>query len=57
MDVLCFLSKAVGPTMVHVDNQGITDGFWRGETKRIGPEAKHADPWILIWEEVCRIHQ
>ena len=57
MDVLCFLRKAVGPTMVHVDNQGIPDGLWRGETKHIVPEAKNADLWILIWEGMRRIHQ
>ena len=49
---LCLLRKAVGPTMVHVDNQGIVDGLWRGEKKCIGPRAKDADVWISIWEEL-----
>ena len=25
---LCLLRKAIGPTMVHVDNKGIIDGLW-----------------------------
>ena len=37
---VCFLRKAVGPTMVHVDNKGITDGTWRGEMRYSGPRAK-----------------
>ena len=28
---LCLFRKAVGSTMVHVDNKGIIDGLWRGE--------------------------
>ena len=43
--------------MVHVNNKGSTDGLWRGETKCIGPKAKDADSWILIWEELHRAHQ
>ena len=30
---LCLFRKAVGPTMVHVDNQGIIDGLWRSEMR------------------------
>ena len=30
---LCLLMKTVGPTMVHVDSKGITDGLWRGEMR------------------------
>ena len=40
---LCFLWKAIGPTMVHVDSKGIIDGLWRGHMKCIGPEAMDAD--------------
>ena len=54
---LCLLRKAIGPTVVHVDNAGIIDGLWRGETRCIAPRAKDADLWILIWEEVHRFHQ
>ena len=39
---LCFVRKGNGPTMVHVDNKGINDGLWRGETRCIGPKAKDA---------------
>ena len=53
----CLLGKAIGRTMVHVDNNGIIDELWRGETRCIGPRAKDADLWILIWEELHRIHQ
>ena len=52
-----FFRKVVGPTTVHVDNKGIIDGLWRGEMKCIGPRAKDADVWILIWEELHRVHQ
>ena len=44
----CVFKKAVGPAMVHVDNEGIIDGFW----KCIGPKTKDADLWIPIWEEL-----
>ena len=40
---LCYLRKALGPTMVHVDNKGLVDGLWRGEMRCIGPKAKDAD--------------
>ena len=33
---LCLLRKAIGPTMMHVDNKGNMDRLWRGD---------------LIWEE------
>ena len=49
--------KPIGPTMVHVGNKGITDGLWRGEMRCVGPRAKDADLWILIWGEVHRVHQ
>ena len=48
MAFLCLLRKAIGPTVVHVDNKGIIDGLWRGEIKCIGPRAKDADLWMLI---------
>ena len=54
---LCQLRKAVGPAMVHVDNEGIIDGLWRGDMKCTGPKAKDAALWILIWEELQRVHQ
>ena len=53
---LCFLRKAHGPTMVHVDKKGITDVLWRGEMRCIGPNAKDADLRVLIWEELHRVH-
>ena len=28
---LCLLRKAIGPTVVHVDNKRIIDGLWRGD--------------------------
>ena len=40
-----------------MDNKGISDGLWRGEKKRIGPQARHADLWMLLCEEVRRNHQ
>ena len=30
---------------MHVDNQGIFDGLWRGERKCIDPKAGDADLW------------
>ena len=41
--LLCLTRKATGPTMVHVDNKGIIDGLWGGETKCISPRAMDAD--------------
>ena len=49
---LCLLRRAISLAMVHVDKKGIIDGLWRGEMRCIGPRAKDADLWILIWEEV-----
>ena len=46
----------VGSATSHVD-KGIIDGLWRGDMKCIAPKAKDADLWILIWEEVRRVHQ
>ena len=40
---LCLLKKVVGPIKVHVDNEGIIDGLWRGERKCIDPKAGDAD--------------
>ena len=37
--------------------EGVIDGLWRGEAKCLGPKAKDADLWILIWEELNRMHQ
>ena len=55
---LCLLiRKAIGPPMVHVGSQGIIDGLWRGEMRYIGPRAKDANLWILIWEGLHRVHQ
>ena len=31
--------------------KGIIDGLWTGERRWIGPLAKDADLWILIWEK------
>ena len=42
---------------MHVDKQGIIDGRWRGDMRGIGPIAKDAELWILIWEEFYRVHQ
>ena len=39
-------TKVVGTTKVHVDNEGVTDGLWRGEMKCIGPKAEAADLWM-----------
>ena len=47
--ILCFLRKAIGSPMMHVDNKGISDGLWRGELQCSGPRAKDADVWILMW--------
>ena len=38
--------------MVHVDNQGIIDGLWRGERKCIKSQAGDAGLWIKIWNEL-----
>ena len=46
----CLLTGVIGPTKVYVDNKGIVDGTWRGEMRCIGPRAKDADLWIMIWE-------
>ena len=41
-----------------VDNKGIMiDALWCEETKCIGPKAKDADFWILVWWEAHRVHQ
>ena len=59
-ELTAFLSlhrTAIGATMVHVDSTDIIDGLWRGEMRCIGPRAKDADSWILIWEELHRVHQ
>ena len=53
---LCLLRKADGPTMLRVVNKGIIDCLWRGEMRCIGPGAKDADLWILIWEDMRRFH-
>ena len=38
-------------------NKGIIDALWRVEMRCIGPRAKGADLWILIFGEVHRFHQ
>ena len=45
-----------GPAIARVDTKGIIDGLWRGEGQCIGPRAKDADLWKLIWEELHRVH-
>ena len=53
---LCLLRKAIGPSMVHVENKRIIDGC--GKEKRnvfIGLKAKDADLWIVIWEELNKL--
>ena len=35
--------KVIGPTMVHVDNEGINDGSWRSESLR-WPRSKVTSP-------------
>ena len=37
---LCLFRKAVGPTMLHVDNKGIMDGLWRAEMRYIVQERR-----------------
>ena len=49
--LLCFLRKVCGPTKIHVDNQGIIDG-WKGEKECIEPRAGYADLCFKIWEEL-----
>ena len=53
----CLLRRIVGPITAHVDDKGIIDGLRRGEMQCIDPKANDADLWILIWEEVHRLHQ
>ena len=43
--------------MVHVHNKGFIDVLWKGEMRCSGPRAKDADLWILILEELHRVHQ
>ena len=52
---LCLLRKAIGPSIVHVDNKWIIDGLWRGEMKCVGPKTKDADLWTTIWEELNKL--
>ena len=57
---LCLFRKAIGPTMVNVDNKGIIDGLWRGETRCIGPKSEgRRTPTcgFLIWRELHRVQQ
>ena len=46
MAFLCLLRKVRGPTKVHVDNKGITDGLRKGEKVCVKPRAGDADLWI-----------
>ena len=39
------------------DKKRIVEGFWRGEISCVDPKAKDADLWMLIWEEMHRVHQ
>ena len=36
----CHLRKAIGPTVVNVDNKGIIDGLWRGKNKVHWPRSE-----------------
>ena len=54
---LCLLRKAIGLAMVNVDIKEMIDGLWRGEMRCTGPRAKDADLWMIIWEELQRVHQ
>ena len=45
---LCLLRKAIGPTTVHIEHNGIIDGLWRCEMRCIGSRAKDADLWIMF---------
>ena len=49
---VCLLKKVIGPIKAYVDNTGISDGLWRGESICINPKAGDADLWIEIWEEL-----
>ena len=53
---LRLLREIIGPTTSSADNDGIIDGLWMVEMECVGPKAKDADLWILILEEVHRIH-
>ena len=48
----CLRKRVIGPIKVHVDNTGIIDGLWRGESEYIKRQAGDADLWIKIWEEL-----
>ena len=50
---LCLFRGIIGPTTAHAE----LVGFWRGAMKCMDPNAKDVDLWILIWEEVHRVHQ
>ena len=54
---LCLLKKVIGPIKVHVDNKGIMDGLWKGESKCIDPHTGDADLRIKIWEEMGTPHE
>ena len=48
----CLLKKVIGLIKVHVDNKGIIDRLWKGESKCIDPNTGDADLRIKIWEEL-----
>ena len=49
---LSILKKVTGPIKVHVDNKGIVDGLWKGESKCLDPKTGDADLWIKMLEEL-----
>ena len=59
---LCLLKRVIGPIKVHVDNQGIIVGSWRGERNCIDPRAGDADFWmprgifIVVEQEHVKAH-
>ena len=58
-EFLCLLRRTVGPTTAHVDSKGIINGLRRVEMSCIGPTAKSAELWLVIWQEVrlVDVHQ
>ena len=48
--------KLLVPPWCMWTTKGVIDGLWKGEKKCIVPKAKDADLWIMIWEELHRIH-
>ena len=58
VDSLPFVSPeglSVPPRLMWT-TKGVIDGLWREGVSCISPKAKDADVWVLIWEEVRRLH-